>query len=96
MATDGVEETLAKLARKMRDEYTASEYEIALALADAGGAQSIEELAEATGYTDRTVRKRAGTLEEELRGAPLMRRDDEDRPVLHPRLADALLAERED
>lgn len=90
MATDGVEETLAALAQKMEDEYTASEYEIARALAEADGPLSTEELAEETGYTDRTIRKRVGTLEEELRGPPLLQRDADDRPFLHPALAEAL------
>ncbi len=90
MATDGVEETLAALARKMEDEYTASEYEIAQALAQAEGPLSTEELGEATGYTDRTIRKRVGTLEEQLGGPPLLQRDEEDRPFLHAALAEAL------
>lgn len=90
MATDGVEETLTKLAQKIADEYTASEYEIAIALAEADGSLTIDELVEETGYTDRTVKKRLGTLEDQLRGPPLLRRDDDDQPELHTELAAVL------
>lgn len=94
MATDGVEETLAKLVRKLEEDYTASEYEIAVALAEAEGPLSTEDLAEATGYTERTINKRVDTLEERLHGDPLLQRDEDDRPYLHPELAAALRAER--
>lgn len=90
MATDGVPAELERLVRKMHDEYTQSEVEIAQALAAADGPLSIDELAEETGYTERTIRKRVGTLEERLQGAPLIDRDDEDRPHLHPEVAAAL------
>lgn len=90
MATDEVPDELVRLVRKMHDEYTQSELEIALALAEAGGPLSVEKLAEETGYTDRTVKKRTGSLEDNLRGEPLLRRDEEDRPVLHPELVSAL------
>ncbi|MDL5360974.1 HTH domain-containing protein [Halalkalicoccus sp. NIPERK01] len=90
MATEEVPDTLAALAEKMATEYRESEYEIALALANAQEPLSTEELAEETGYTERTIKKRVDTLEEELGGDPLLRRDDEDRPVLHPTLANAV------
>lgn len=90
MATDEVSETLASLAEKMSTEYRTSEYDIARALAEADGPLTVEELAEETGYTERTIRKRVGTLEEALRGEPLLQRDDRDRPVLHPALATAV------
>lgn len=90
MATDEVPEELASLAEKMATEYRSSEYDIARALAAADGPLTVEELAEETGYTERTVRKRVGTLEEALRGEPLLRRDDRDRPALHPALAAAV------
>lgn len=92
MATDGLAETLGALAQKMNEEYTQSEYEIAEALAAADDPLTIGELAEATGYTERTIRKRVGTLEEELGGSPLIERDDQDRPYLHPELAAAIRA----
>lgn len=90
MATDGVEETLAKLVTKLEENYTASEYDIAVALAEAEGPLTTEKLAEETGYTERTIKKRVGTLEERLHGDPLLQRDEEDRPFLHAELASAL------
>jgi predicted transcriptional regulator len=90
MATEEVPAELAALSEKMATEYRDSEYEIAIALASSEEALSTEELAEETGYTDRTIKKRVGTLEEALGGDPLLRRDDEDRPVLHPALARAV------
>lgn len=90
MATEEVPAELAALAEKMATEYRDSEYEIALALANSEVALSTSELAEETGYTDRTIKKRVDTLEEALGGDPLLRRDDEDRPMLHPALATAV------
>lgn len=92
MATEEVPEELAALAEKMSTEYRDSEYDIARALAAAedGEGLSTEQLAEETGYTERTVKKRVGTLEEALGGEPLLRRDEDDRPVLHPALAAAI------
>lgn len=92
MATEEVPEELAALAEKMSTEYRDSEYDIARALAatEDGEGLSTEELAEETGYTERTVKKRVGTLEEALGGEPLLRRDEDDRPVLHPELAAAI------
>ncbi len=97
MATDEVPEQLAALAEKIATEYRDSEYDIARALAatEDGEGLSIEELAEETGYTERTIKKRVGTLEEELGGDPLLRRDEDDRPVLHPELAAAIRARDE-
>lgn len=92
MATEEVPEELAALAEKISTEYRDSEYDIARALAatEEGEGLSTDELAEETGYTERTVKKRIGTLEEELGGDPLLRRDEDDRPVLHPSLAAAI------
>lgn len=90
MGTDAVPEELAELVQKMHDEYTQSEVEIAEALATAEGPMSIAELAEETGYTERTIKKRVGTLEDALRGPPLIERDEEDRPYLHESFAAAL------
>lgn len=92
MSSEAVPEELEKLVQKMHDTYTQSEVEIALALAAEDGPLEISDLAEETGYTDRTIRKRVGTLEEQLRGPPLIQRDDADRPFLHPELASALRA----
>lgn len=98
MATEEVPEELTALAEKMATEYRDSEYDIAraLAAADDGEGLSIEELAEETGYTERTVKKRVGTLEDALRGEPLLRRDENDRPVLHPALATAVRSHAEE
>ena len=90
MATDGVPAELERLVRKMHEDYTQSEVDIALALAEADGPLSVAELAERTGFTERTIKKRVGTLEEQLRGAPLLQRDDDDHPHLHPVFARAL------
>lgn len=90
MATEEVPAKLAVLAEKMATEYRDSEYEIAVALANSEEPLSTGELAEETGYTERTIKKRIGTLEEALGGDPLLRRDDADRPVLHSALATAV------
>lgn len=92
MATEGVPAELERLVQKIHDDYTQSEVEIARALADADGPLSIADLAEETGYTDRTIKKRVGTLEEHLQGPPLIDRDEDDRPYLHPSVAEALRA----
>lgn len=92
MSSDAVPEELVNLVKKMHDEYRESEIDIALALAEVDGPLTSAELAENTGYTERTVRKRVGTLEERLHGPPLLHRDEEERPYLHPELASALRA----
>lgn len=89
MSPESVPPELVDLVEKLRSEYRDSELDIAEALADAGEALSIEDLAELTGYTERTVEKRVGTLEEQLGGAPLLQRDDEDRPFLHDAVVEA-------
>lgn len=90
MATDAVPEELVRLVDKMHDSYTQSEVDIAIALAEADGPLSLASLAQETGYTERTIRKRVGTLEENLHGEPLLQRDEKDRPFLHPEFAAAL------
>jgi hypothetical protein len=89
---DDVPSEVEKLAVKMATEYVQSEYDIARALAEADGSLSLEELVEETGYTERTVEKRLGTLEERLGGEPLIRRTDEGEASLHPILAKAIRA----
>ena len=90
MSSDNVPTELAQLVRKMHEEYTQSELDIALALAEVDEAVSIADLAEAVGYTERTIKKRVGTLEERLGGSPLLTRTDDDAPQLHPVFANAL------
>ena len=81
-----------RLVEKMRDEYLDSEVAIATALADADGPLDIDALVEVTGYTERTVKKRVESLEERLRGSPLIQRTDNETVRLHPRLAAAIQA----
>ena len=90
MSGEAVQETLSRLVEKMTTEYTQSEVDIARALAAADGPLSTEALAEETGYTERTIKKRVGTLEEQLHGEPLLVRDEEDNPQLHPEFAAAV------
>lgn len=90
MATDGIPAELERLVHKMYKEYTQSEVDIASALAAADGPLTMAELAEKTGYTERTIRKRVRTLEEQLGGEPLIDRDDAESPYLHELFADAV------
>lgn len=90
MTAESVPGTLQQLVEKMQREYKQSEMDIAVALANEDGAVSTDELAAQTGYTERTVRKRVGTLEEQLRGPPLLQRTEDDAPFLHPELARAI------
>lgn len=81
---------LERLVEKMQSEYLDSEYAIASALADADDPLDLEALVEATGYTERTVKKRIDSLEERLQGEPLMYRHGGGRVSLHPRVATAV------
>lgn len=91
--TESVTATLDRLARKLRTEYRQSELDIAIALAEADGPLTIEELAREAEYTERTIKKRVGTLEERLHGAPLLERTEDGKPYLHPELARAVIRE---
>lgn len=95
MAEAEVPEELARLVEKMHDEYLDSEVAIATALATADEALDLEELVEATGYTERTVKKRVDSLEERLQGQPLFERVGEGEVRLHPRVAAAMRAHDE-
>lgn len=90
MAEQEVPEALAQLVEKMQSEYLDSEVAIAIALAEADGSLTIDELVDATGYTKRTVKKRVDSLEERLQGTPLLTQSEDDTVALHPRLASAL------
>ncbi len=92
MGADAVPDELVRLVEKMHEDYTASEVEIATALAEAEAPLSIDEIAAETGYTERTIKKRVGTLEERLQGPPLIQRDENDHPYLHDELAKAILS----
>jgi DNA-binding IclR family transcriptional regulator len=93
MADSETPPEIEALVEKMRETYVDSEFEIAQALADRDGALSVEELAETTGYTERTVEKRVESLIDQLGGEPLAGRDEEGRPRLHPELAAAIRSE---
>jgi len=88
--TEEIPDEVAALVDKMASEYVQSEYEIAEALAEAEGPLTPDELVEETGYTERTVEKRTGTLEDRLGGEPLFQRDEDGNPMLHPVLARAI------
>jgi predicted transcriptional regulator len=83
-------EKLEALVEKMHDEYVESELEIALALAEENGPLSVDELAEQTGYTERTIDKRVASLEDRLGGEPLLKRDEDGSPYLPEALAKVL------
>lgn len=85
-----VPESVSRLITLMHEDFRESELNIATALAAADGSLTIEELAEETGYTERTVKKRVGTLEERLHGEPFLKRDEDGNPTLHPEFANAI------
>jgi DNA-binding MarR family transcriptional regulator len=91
MAESSVESNLPRLVELLHDRLKQSELDILHALAETDGESlSVEELVEATGYTERTVKKRTETLEEQVHGGTLIRRTDEDDPALHPAFARAV------
>lgn len=79
-----------RLVELLDDRLIQSEWEILTALADADGPLTIDELVEATGYTERTVTKRLGTLEDQVHGGTLLSRTDDGNPVLHAQFAKAV------
>lgn len=91
MAESSVESNLPRLVELLSDRLKQSELDILHALAEADGdALSVDEMVEATGYTERTVTKRTETLEEQVHGGTLLRRTDEGDPALHPDFARAV------
>lgn len=88
--SQSTESSVDRLVELLNDRLIQSEWEILTALADADGPLTIDELTEATGYTDRTVTKRLGTLEDKVHGGTLLSRNEEDNPVLHPQFAKAV------
>ncbi len=92
MAEEEIPEELVRLVEKMHDEYLDSEVAIATALADADEPLDIDALVDATGYTERTVKKRVDSLEERLQGSPLIERSGDETVRLHPRVAAAIRA----
>jgi hypothetical protein len=94
--TDGEQTSVERLAELLSERLIKSEWEILVALAQADRALGPEELVEATGYTERTVKKRVNSLTEEIVGerdiTKLFRRTA-DGPVLDPTFAAAVRAE---
>jgi hypothetical protein len=82
--------SVERLVELLDDRLRASEWDILTALAAADEPMSVDELVDATGYTDRTVKKRIDTLAEVVRGDTLLYRTDEGEPALHPALAAAV------
>lgn len=82
--------SVSRLVELLDDRLIQSEWEILTALAAADGPLTTDELVEATGYTERTVTKRLGTLEDQVHGGTLLSRNDEGNPVLHPQFAAAV------
>lgn len=94
--TDGEQTSVERLAELLSERLIKSEWEILVALAQADRALGPEELVEATGYTERTVKKRVNSLTEEIVGerdiTKLFRRTA-DGPVLDSTFAAAVRAE---
>ncbi|KTG09149.1 hypothetical protein AUR64_15245 [Haloprofundus marisrubri] len=90
MAETEAQNSVDRLVELLDDRLKKSEWEILVALAEADGPLTKEELAEATGYTDRTVSKRTDTLEEQVHGGTLVKRDDDGNAYLHPQFAAAV------
>ena len=82
--------SVGRLVELLDDRLKQSEWEILTALAAADGPLTVDELAEETGYTERTVKKRVGTLEDQLHGGTLLQRDEDGNPLLHPQFARAV------
>jgi DeoR/GlpR family transcriptional regulator of sugar metabolism len=78
--------SVERLVELLDDRLKRSEWDILAALAAADQPRSVDDLVEATGYTERTVRKRLDTLEEQVHGGTLLRRT-EDGATLHPQFA---------
>lgn len=90
MAVEDVPDYMHRLVQTMDAKLRRSEMDIAIALAEARGPLSIDELAEETGYTTRTIKKRVGTLSDRLHGEPLIRQDEDGDAILHTQLASAI------
>ncbi|WP_224333959.1 helix-turn-helix transcriptional regulator [Haloprofundus halobius] len=90
MAETEAQNNVDRLVELLDDRLKNSEWEILVALAEADGPLTKAELAESTGYTERTVSKRVDTLEEQVHGGTLVQRDDDGNPYLHPQFAAAV------
>jgi DNA-binding MarR family transcriptional regulator len=90
MAEPDGESSVERLVELLDDRLRQSEWDILTALAAADGPLTLDELVEETGYTERTVKKRLGTLEERVHGGTLVRRTGAGDPELHPQFAAAV------
>ncbi|WP_129112913.1 winged helix-turn-helix transcriptional regulator [Halegenticoccus tardaugens] len=90
MAQTEADNPVERLVELLNERLRQSEWDILVALADADAPLTVDELADETGYTDRTVKKRVDTLEEQVHGGTLLHRDENDNPVLHPQFARAV------
>ena len=82
--------SVERLVELLDERLIQSEWEILVALASADDALTIDDLVEETGYTERTVKKRLGTLEEKVQGGTLLSRSESGDPQLHPQFARAV------
>jgi hypothetical protein len=82
--------SLDRLVELLDERLRTSEWEILTALAAADEPMNYGALAEATGYTERTIKKRVGTLAEVVHGETLLRTEGD--PRLHPQFAAAVRA----
>lgn len=82
-SSNDVERLVELLDDRLRD----SEWDILVALAEADEPLTVEGLAEETGYTERTIKKRVDTLEDQVHGGTLLKREDDGTPYLHPQFA---------
>lgn len=87
MAEADASSSVERLVEILDDQLIQSEWEILTALAKADEPLTVDELAEETGYTERTVKKRLGTLEEKVHGGTLLSRNEDGSPELHPQFA---------
>jgi predicted transcriptional regulator len=84
--------SVERLVELLDDRLRASEWDILTALAAADGPMSVDELADAAGYTERTITKRVDSLMEVVHGDRLLVRTDDGEPTLHPDFAAAVRA----
>lgn len=87
MAGSEGESSVARLVELLAERLRKSEWEILTALAAADSPMTVEELAEETGYTERTIKKRVDTLAERVHSETLLSRDEDGNPTLHPQFA---------
>ncbi len=90
MAHSETQSTVEQLLELLDDRLRKSEWEILVELAEVDGPLTPSELADRTGYTERTIKKRIDTLEDCLHGGTILHRDEDGNPSLHPQFAEAV------